>query len=76
MFAKLKSGCAGPLSSAVLMISQALVWAGVMIAVAWEVRGTPAADSVTLWLSTGAVTSLLLASDLNRRRRRDGNCGD
>ena len=71
MFANMKSGRCGPMSSAVVMIAQALVWAGVMIAVAVEVRGTPAADSVILWLSSGAFASLMLSSDLTRRRRRD-----
>lgn len=76
MFARWKSGCCGSLSAAGVMIAQALVWAGVTLAVAAEVRGTPAADSVILWLSTGAFTSLLLASDLTRRRRRDDDCAD
>jgi len=76
MFAKLKSGpCAG-LHGAWIMIAQSLVWAGVTIAVAVEVRGTPAADSVILWLSTGAFTSLLLSSDLTRRRQRDDDRAD
>ena len=74
MFARMKSGRCGSLSAAALMIAQALVWAGVTIAVAFEVKGTPAADSVILWLSTGAFTSLLLTSDLTRRRRRDDDC--
>ena len=76
MFARMKSGRCGQLSAAGVMIAQALVWAGVTIAVAVEVRGTPAADSVILWLSTGAFTSLLLSSDLTRRRRHDDDGAD
>jgi hypothetical protein len=76
MFARMKSGRCGRLSTAGVMIAQALVWAGVTLAVAAEVRGTPAADSVILWLSTGAFTSLLLSSDLGRRSRGDDDCAD
>ena len=74
MFARMKSGRCGSLSAAGVMIAQALVWAGVIIAVAAEVRGTPAADDVILWLSSGAFASLMLTSDLTRRRRRDDDC--
>ena len=71
MFAKLKSGRCGQMSVAAVMIGQALIWAGVTIAVALELRGSPAAESVVMWLSTGAFCSLLLASGLTSRSRRD-----
>ena len=75
MFALLGSRRCGRLSAAGSMIAQALVWAAVMIAVATEIRGTPAADSVTMWISVGAFTSLLLASSQAARRRRDDEAG-
>ena len=59
------------LSDAALMIAQALVWAGVMIAVAIELRGTPAADSVKEWLMVGSFTSIMLAMMPSLRRLRD-----
>ena len=71
MFAPYKSVRCERLSNAALVIAQALVWAGVMIAVAVEVRGTPAAGSVTEWLSVGAFTSLMLAALPGLRRSRD-----
>ena len=73
MFAPFKSRRCERLSAAGLVIAQALVWAGVMIAVATELRGTPAGDSVKEWLTVGAFTSLMLASIPGlRASRNDG----
>ena len=73
MFANLWSGrCKSrSMSATVLLISQALVWAGVTIAVALELRGSPAAESVMLWLTSGAACSLMLATGLSTRGRDD-----
>ena len=73
MFATDKSKRCEALPNAALTVAQALVWAGVMIAVALEVRGTPAADSVTEWLTVGAFTSIMLAALPSMRRRRDNH---
>jgi hypothetical protein len=75
MFAIPKSELCEPLSVAAITIAQALVWAGVMIAVAIELRGTPAADSVKEWLMVGAFTSIMLASLPSLRRLRDDRRG-
>ena len=71
MIAWLKSRCCGQTHAAVLMLAQALVWGAVTIAVATEIRGSPAADEVTMWMSVGAFTSIMLASNLTARRHRD-----
>ena len=76
MFATYKSKRCEALSNAAIVIAQALLWAGVMIAVAIELRGTPAADSVKEWLMVGAFTSIMLASlpSLRRPRGDDRAC--
>jgi hypothetical protein len=71
MFAIPKIKRCEQLSVAAVTIAQALVWAGVMIAVAIELRGAPEADSVKEWLTVGAFTSILLASLPSLRRLRD-----
>ena len=71
MFTTSKSKRCERLTEAGLVILQALVWAGVMIAVAIEVRGTPAADSVKEWLMVGSFTSIGLAMIPSLRRPRD-----
>ncbi|HZL99036.1 MAG TPA: hypothetical protein VFD43_02190 [Planctomycetota bacterium] len=73
MFESCKSRRCERTSAAAVMIAQALVWGAVMIAVAVELRGTPAADSVTMWLSVGAFTSIMLTSLPGLRPRRDDN---
>jgi hypothetical protein len=69
MFATSKSKRCERLTEAGLVIAQALVWAGVMIAVSIEVRGTPAADSVKDWLMAGSFTGIMLATLPSLRRR-------
>jgi len=71
MFATSKSKRCERITAAGLVIAQALVWAGVMIAVAIELRGTPAADSVKEWLMVGSFTSIMLAMMPSLRRSRD-----
>lgn len=71
MFSKMKSAGCEAKSAAASTIAQALVWAAVTIAVAVELRGSPAAGQVMLWLSFGAFSSLLISSGRNPRSRRD-----